>query len=98
MGTGRQKIYVVDTNILMSTPNAMFGFGDNKVVITGTTLQELDKHKTDSGERGYNTRETIRILDAISKRGNIKEGIETYEGGIASCPVGRKRVCDLKNR
>lgn len=38
MGTGRQKIYVVDTNILMSTPNAMFGFGDNKVVITGTTL------------------------------------------------------------
>lgn len=87
MGTGKQKIYVVDTNILMSTPNAMFGFGDNKVVITGTTLQELDKHKTDSGERGYNTRETIRILDAISKRGNIKEGIETYEGGSISVYV-----------
>ena len=40
-----KKTYVLDTNILMTSPNALFGFADNDVVITGSTLQELDAHK-----------------------------------------------------
>ena len=71
-----KKIYVLDTNILMQSPHAIMGFSDNIVAITGTTLQELDKHKTDSGERGFNTRETIRILDELRMKGNLKEGVE----------------------
>ncbi len=40
-----EKYYVLDTNILLQNPNAIFGFEDNVVVITGTTLQELDSKK-----------------------------------------------------
>ena len=77
-----KKIYVLDSNILMQSPNAIFGFADNIVAITGTTLQELDKHKTDPGDRGYNTRETVRILDDIRSKGNLKKGVELYNDGI----------------
>lgn len=44
------KNYILDTNILISSPNAVYGFEDNNVIITGTTLQELDKLKTAPGE------------------------------------------------
>ena len=57
-----KKIYVLDTNILMQSPRALFGFADNDIYLPTTVIRELDKHKTDSGERGYNTREVIRML------------------------------------
>ena len=76
-----KKTYVLDTNILMTSPNALFGFADNDVVITGTTLQELDAHKGDPGERGYNTRETVRLLESLRKQGLLIEGVKTWDGG-----------------
>lgn len=76
-----KKTYVLDTNILMTSPNALFGFADNDVVITGTTLQELDAHKGDSGERGYNTRETVRLLESLRKQGSLIKGVKTWDGG-----------------
>ena len=60
-----KKVYVIDTNILMESPEAIFGFDDNVVVITNTVLQELDKHKRDIGEPGYNARTAIRTLEAM---------------------------------
>ena len=59
------KNFVLDTNVLMSNPNALFGYKDNTVILCGTVLQELDKHKTDEGERGYNAREAIRSIKAV---------------------------------
>lgn len=76
-----KKTYVLDTNILMTSPNALFGFADNDVVITGTTLQKLDAHKGDPGERGYNTRETVRLLESLRKQGSLIEGVKTWDGG-----------------
>lgn len=60
-----KKVYVIDTNILMESPEAIYGFDDNVVVITNTVLQELDKHKRDIGEPGYNARTAIRMLEGI---------------------------------
>ena len=76
-----KKTYVLDTNILMTSPNALFGFADNDVVITGTTLQELDSHKGDPGERGYNTREAVRLLESLRKQGSLIDGVATWDGG-----------------
>ncbi len=41
----KKKVYVIDTNILMESPEAIYGFEDNTVVVTDTVLQELDRHK-----------------------------------------------------
>lgn len=61
------KNYLLDTNLFMSNPNVIFGFEDNNIYLCGTVLQELDKHKDDVGECGYNTRESIRILKNLIK-------------------------------
>lgn len=62
-----KKYYVLDTNILLQNPNEIFGFEDNVVVITGTTLQELDSKKNMEGELGFNARLAARLLENIVK-------------------------------
>lgn len=76
-----KKYYVLDTNILLQSPNAIFGFEDNTVVITGTTLQELDAKKNLEGEIGYNARQTARILEDIRKRGDLIKGVKLKKTG-----------------
>lgn len=56
------KIYVIDTNIIMTDPNIINKL-DGDIVISTTVLQELDKHKNDDGENGKNVREFARKLD-----------------------------------
>lgn len=76
------KNYVLDTNIILQSPDALEGFDDNNVFITGTTLQELDQKKSQSpGEVGYHAREAIRILDALRKKGNLREGVRLKKKG-----------------
>ena len=60
------KIFVVDTNVLMDAPDAMYGFDDNIVYLTGTVLQELDKHKGAPGEVGHNVRLASRMIDQLT--------------------------------
>lgn len=74
-----KKYYVLDTNILLQSPGAIYGFEDNTVVITGTTLQELDSKKNLDGEIGYNARQTARILEDIRNRGNLIKGVKLKE-------------------
>ena len=76
-----QKHYVLDTNILLQSPNAIFGFDDNSVYITSTTLQELDSKKTLKGELGYGARETARIIEHLMKRGDIIKGVPINDVG-----------------
>jgi len=76
-----KKTYVLDTNILIQSPNAVFGFDDNNVVITATTLQELDNLKSASGELGYKAREAIRVISQLSKSGNLLRGIDINING-----------------
>jgi len=38
-----KKTFVLDTNVLLQTPFALYSFGDNDVVIPEVVLEELDK-------------------------------------------------------
>ena len=76
-----KKTYVLDTNILLTSPNAIFGFDDNTVVITGTTLQELDSKKNLKGEIGYNAREVSRIIEELRLKGDLTAGVKMKNGG-----------------
>jgi len=40
-----KKTYLLDTNVLMYEPKALFAFDDNEVVIPLIVLDELDRHK-----------------------------------------------------
>lgn len=79
-----RKIFVLDTNVLMSTHGyAIYGFKENDVVITSTTLEELDNCKTYVGEAGYEAREAIRVIHKLlnSSDNSVLEGIPLPEGG-----------------
>ncbi len=75
-----KKNYVLDTNILIHCPTALFGFDDNNVIITTTTLQELDSKKTAYAEVGYGAREAIRNIESIE--GDYATGVVMPNGGL----------------
>lgn len=76
------KAYILDTNILLDSPRAIFGFDDNTVIITGTTLQELDSKKTAPGELGFNARETCRIIEKLRLKGDLTAGVPMDNVGV----------------
>lgn len=76
------KAYTLDTNILLDSPRAIFGFDDNTVIITGTTLQELDSKKTAPGELGFNARETCRIIEKLRLKGDLTAGVPMDNAGV----------------
>lgn len=75
------KNYLLDTNTLISSPHALFGFQDNNIYLSGTTLQELDHLKSVPGETGFNARKAIRAIEALRLRGKLRKGVPTKEGG-----------------
>ena len=77
------KQYVLDTNILIESPDAIFGFDDNRVCITMKTLEELDGLKKSSGDTGFNARKAIRNINSLKDcSGNYEAGLMMKKGGI----------------
>lgn len=62
-----KKTYVLDTNVLLSDPTALFSFEENDLVLPMIVLEELDRHKDRQDEVGRNARETARKLSQITK-------------------------------
>lgn len=73
----KRPIYVLDTNVLLYNPRAIFAFPDADVVVPDAVLAELDKVKTSRADRElrYRSREISRILFDLSERGKLAEGI-----------------------
>lgn len=76
-----KETYVLDTNVILYLPNAIFSFGDNDVVIPEVVLEELDAFKKDKSDLGSNARQAARTLDSLRKKGKLNKGIELPSGG-----------------
>ncbi len=75
------KIYVLDTNVLIQAPYALNCFEDNQIVLPVVVLEELDKLKNAEGEKGYNARTAIRLIEHLRLTGNLLEGVALAGGG-----------------
>ena len=93
------KAYVLDTNVLLHDPNALFAFEDNHVVIPFAVIEEIDNQKKRQDEIGRNARVVSRELDSLrTLGGRLAEGIELPSGGkltielnhssLLECPKG----------
>jgi len=80
------KHFVLDTNVLLHNPGALFMFADNEVVIPFDVIEELDKFKTNSDDLGRNARTVIRHLDRLREAGDLSKGVPVEQTG------GRVRV------
>ncbi|HSI36607.1 MAG: PhoH family protein [Phycisphaerae bacterium] len=78
---GDRKTFVLDTNVLLHNPNAIFLFADNDVVIPFDVIEELDKFKSSSDDLGRNARTVIRHLDRLRQQGKLADGIDLKETG-----------------
>ncbi|MEM1109865.1 MAG: PhoH family protein [Planctomycetota bacterium] len=70
------KHFVLDTNVLLHNPGALYMFADNHVIIPFTVLEELDKFKKNNDDTGRNCREVIRQLDKLRRKGPLREGVQ----------------------
>ncbi|KTD66250.1 PhoH family protein [Legionella spiritensis] len=56
------KLFVLDTNILMHDPTAIYRFEEHDIYLPMVVLEELDSHKTGISEVARNVRQTNRML------------------------------------
>ena len=76
-----KKTFVLDTNVLLHTPYALYSFEDNNIVIPEVVLEELDKFKKDNSELGANARHVARLIDGLRENGNLNKGVKLDNGG-----------------
>ncbi len=77
--THGKRIYVLDTNVLMHDPTALFRFEEHDVFIPMTVLEELDAAKKGTSETSRNARQVSRFLNELLVAANgqdIEDGIE----------------------
>ncbi len=101
-----KKIYILDTNVLVHDPQALFAFKGVEIGLPIVVLQELDQFKGENTQRGRNSRETIRILDELRQRGSFSLGITLDDGGLLRVlfmpsdaqPIGGLDISDPDNQ
>ncbi|HVH42981.1 MAG TPA: PhoH family protein [Labilithrix sp.] len=87
-----KKNYVLDTNILLHDPYAIFRFDDNNVIIPIYVIEEVDQFKREGSERGRNARHVVRLLDDLREQGgSLSKGVAIKSGGILTVAVPSKR-------
>jgi len=90
------KHFVLDTNVLLHSPECLLRFVDNTVVIPVDVIEELDKFKTRNDELGRNARAAIRVLDQARAEGNLRTGARINEEG-GRIVVDMTPVCLLED-
>ncbi|MBN1961832.1 MAG: PhoH family protein [Deltaproteobacteria bacterium] len=94
----RKKIFVLDTNVLLHDPRAIFSFADNEVVIPIHVIEEIDNFKKELSELGRNARLIVRSLDELRLEGNITEGVPSGDGGLVRVAISTRGLPnDYKN-
>ncbi|MCF7858073.1 MAG: PhoH family protein [Candidatus Cloacimonetes bacterium] len=96
MNKTKNNIYVLDTNVLIHDPHAIFTFGKNTVVIPITVIEEVDNFKKGVDEKGRNARQIGRYLDDLRKQGSLRDGVKTEKGSIIQVVLSRK-ISDTTN-
>ena len=62
-----KRLYVLDTNVLMHDPAALFRFDEHDIYLPMVVLEELDHNKKGLSEPARNVRQVSRFLDEIMK-------------------------------
>ena len=77
--TRGKRIYVLDTNVLMHDPTALFRFEEHDVFLPMTVLEELDAGKKGTSEVARNARQVSRFINELIEHSNgrhIEQGLD----------------------
>jgi PhoH-like ATPase len=96
--TPDKKLFVLDTNVLMHDPAAIFRFQEHDIFIPMIVLEELDHYKKGLTEVSRNVRQVSRFLDELIRDANqqtINDGLllsRIEHGPSAENNVGAGRL------
>ncbi|MCC6556071.1 MAG: PhoH family protein [Polyangiaceae bacterium] len=87
-----KKNYVLDANVLLHDPQAIFKFEDNDLIIPIYALEEIDQFKREGSERGRNARTIARLLDELRRDGgSLAGGVPLERGGSLRIAIPERR-------
>jgi PhoH-like ATPase len=86
------KFFVLDTNVLLYDPQAIFRFQDNNIIIPITVIEEIDRFKKDMNETGRNARQFSRLMDGLRLKGSLSSGITLDTGGMIRVEIYEERI------
>ena len=73
--TKSNKIFVIDSSVILYDHNAIYNFEDNDVAIPITVFEELDDFKKGNDTINYEAREFIRSIDKLADRNTLTNWI-----------------------
>jgi PhoH-like ATPase len=78
MNAKSQKMFVLDTNVLMHDPAAIFRFQEHDIYLAVVVLEELDAAKKGVSEVARNVRQVSRFLDDLIEQvgGDLRAGLK----------------------
>jgi PhoH-like ATPase len=71
----QEKIFVLDTSVILYNHDALHSFEENDVAIPITVLEELDNFKKGNDIKNFEAREFIRIMDRLAGKYTLKNWI-----------------------
>jgi PhoH-like ATPase len=89
------KTYVLDTNVLLHNPDALFAFEENNVVIPFAVIEEIDNQKKRQDEIGRNARVVSRELDGLRAHNRLSEGVALPRGGRLIIELNNSHVINF---
>lgn len=75
-----QKIFVLDTNVLLHDHLCIYNFQDNDIVIPIVVLEELDQFKKGNDLINFQARQFARELDKLAADSLFKDGLPLGDG------------------
>ena len=87
MAASSKKVFVLDTNVLLHDPKAIYNFQEHDVVIPIVVIEEIDHFKKDQTEIGRNARSVSRFMDRLRAQGSLSKGVKLDGGGILKVDV-----------
>ncbi|WP_408955962.1 PhoH family protein [Natroniella sp. ANB-PHB2] len=90
-----EKIYILDTNVILHDPQAIFSFEDNQVIIPMIVVEEIDEQKKRQGSVGKNARVFSRYVDQLRQKGKLSEGVRLENSGLLKTDLSYETSSDL---
>jgi PhoH-like ATPase len=78
-----RRVYVLDTNVLLHDPRAIYKFDEHDVVLPIHVIEEVDHFKRDMNELGRNARMVARYIDGLREQSanSLQHGVQLPSGG-----------------
>jgi PhoH-like ATPase len=91
-----RKAFILDTNVLLFDPQAIYKFGNNDVIIPIVVIEEVDRFKREMSENGRHARLFSRLIDEMRADGELSKGVKLPNGGLLTVELGGNQPLPLE--